>query len=224
MNYEVVFYPGDTGTGEGLGGLLCISLEYADEAGWIGLAFTKASKNPKFVKKEAVIGIFGVAGVAAVAVDGSPSLGQQNAALEGGPGFVNPGRYDIPAKGLEDGYHGPSLKLLSKINKQTIMNATVSVAPYYSDVYDYFPTDDTIISDVRHTHLSFVRYLRDPTGIEINPYKETIFQYAVAPLDGIGEYNGNPEWKHTYLTLLDDSSDILKSGLVKKRQRQHQDN
>ena len=30
MNYEVVFYPGDTG--EGLGGLLCISLEYAVEA------------------------------------------------------------------------------------------------------------------------------------------------------------------------------------------------
>lgn len=214
MRYEVVLYQDDTN--DDLGGLLCISLEYTGAAGWIGLSFSEATRNPQFGRKEAIIGIPGVKTSVAVATEGSASLGQQNHALEGGPVFVNPGKYEIPAGGIEDGFSGPSLNLLSDIDKQTLINGSVSATNAYLD------PDDTV-SDMMITKLSFVKYLRESEEIEIDPYEATLLLYAVAPLDNGGGYDGNPEWKYKYLNLLDDSPDAIKSGLDRKRKRQHND-
>ena len=95
LKYEVVLYPadGDDTTvtnnlvGGGGGGLLCLSLEYTGDAsvGWIGLAFSEASRDPRFGRKEAIIGIPGIETSVAVATDGGvASLGQQSNTVEGG--------------------------------------------------------------------------------------------------------------------------------------------
>jgi len=55
LNYEVVPYEGDDLLERG--GLLCASLEYEGLAGWIGLAFSGASRDPERARREAVIGI-----------------------------------------------------------------------------------------------------------------------------------------------------------------------
>merc|ERR1712194_189361 len=49
LRYQVVSYKGDMK--HGLGGLLCISFEYTGAAGWIGLAFSEASRDPRFGRK-----------------------------------------------------------------------------------------------------------------------------------------------------------------------------
>jgi len=216
MRYEVIIYPGDTK--DGLGGLLCVSLEYTGgAAGWIGLAFSEASRAPQFGRKEAIIGIPGVQTSVAVDADGGASLGQQNVELKDGPEFVNPAKYVIPAGGIgEDGYYGPSLKLLSHIDKQTLITGSVSTTNAYLD-------PDGVVFDNMSTKISFVKYLREPGEIEIDPFGSTLLLYAVAaiPLDGNGEYDGNPEWMSTYFNFLGSSSNNVKSGLVRKRERQH---
>mmetsp|Transcript_34799 Transcript_34799/g.62649 ORF Transcript_34799/g.62649 Transcript_34799/m.62649 type:complete len:271 (-) Transcript_34799:692-1504(-) len=211
LRYEVVHYEGDMF--DDLGGLLCISLEYTGTAGWIGLAFSEATRNPQFGRKEAIIGIPGIKTSVTVATDGSASLGQQIYALEGGPVFRNPGKYEIPAGGIEDGFSGPSLNLLSDIHKQTLINGSVSM------LNAYLETDNDAVSDFRSTKLSFAKYLREPEEIEIDPYESTLLLYVVAPLDNDGGYDGNPEWKYTYLNLLDSSPDVVKSGFDRKRKR-----
>lgn len=220
MKYEVVIYPENIM--DGVGGLLCASLEYTGgSAGWIGLAFSEANRNPTFGRKEAIIGMPGIIATAAVqsSDDSSTGLGQQNAIVDGGPSFANPGKYAIPPGGMDGkGYYGPSLTLLSNANTQTLVNGSVSI----QDPYAY----GGVISDqstTLHTQMSFAKYLKEPGEIEIDPYSSTLILYAVAtPGDGgTGEYDGNPGWKSTYLTLLSSSSNAKSAGIVRKRGRQH---
>jgi hypothetical protein len=48
LKCEVFVYQGAIGASLG-GGLLCLSLEYSGYAGWIGLAFSEASRDPPSV-------------------------------------------------------------------------------------------------------------------------------------------------------------------------------
>jgi len=214
LKYEVVVYQGAMSSALG-GGLLCVSLEYAGSAGWIGLAFSEASRDPHFGVKEAIIGIPGLPHSDAVAEGGSASLGQQsNVALENGPAFVNPAKYLIPAGGTgKDGYSGPSLNLLVDVDRQTLVNGSVSV------VVDQQSGGIISGQNQQKTRLSFVKYLRELNEIMIDPYGSTLLLYVVASLDSEGEYDGNPEWQSTTLTLLANSSTV--KGYVRKRTRQH---
>jgi hypothetical protein len=214
LKYEVVVYQGAMSIELG-GGLLCVSLEFAGPAGWIGLAFSEASRDPQFGLKEAIIGIPGLPNSEAVAEGGDASLGQQsNGALEDGPAFINPAKYLIPAGGTgKDGYSGPSLNLLVNVEKQTLVNGSVSIIEGQQ-------AGDGIISDqdqnsMPKTRLSFVKYLRELNEIEIDPYGSTLLLYVVASFDVDGEYNGNPEWQPTTLSLLTNTSDV--KGYVRKR-------
>ena len=231
LKYEVVVYPQTLGEEFG-GGLLCVSLEYKGDAAWIGLALSKAPRNPQYGRKEAVIGVPGMLSSTAVSMDGSASLGQQNLALESRkqPAFANPGKYAIPAGGVEGmgkkvGYYGPSLKFLSEnANKQTLINGSVAIVDPYAA--------GGIVSDQskRHTTLSFAKYLREPGEISVDPYGSTLVLYAVAAMPSgdanDGEYNGNPEWKSAYLTFLDSSSSLAMKKSAgeepdRKRKRRH---
>lgn len=199
MKYEVVVYQGDLASNRG-GGLLCVSLEYAGFAAWIGLALSEASRDPQFGVKEAIIGMPGLPNTVAVA-KGSATLGQQSmGVLSDGPKFFNPAKYIIPAGGTgKNGFSGPSLTYLVSADKQTLVNGSVSV------VFD----DDQlggVIADQSQgimTRLSFGKYLREPNEIEIeiDSVGVTLLLYAVAAVDSNGEYNGNPEWRSTTLTL-----------------------
>eukprot|EP00581_Thalassiosira_minuscula_P017730 CAMPEP_0183720986 /NCGR_PEP_ID=MMETSP0737-20130205/13442_1 /TAXON_ID=385413 /ORGANISM="Thalassiosira miniscula, Strain CCMP1093" /LENGTH=1009 /DNA_ID=CAMNT_0025950945 /DNA_START=38 /DNA_END=3067 /DNA_ORIENTATION=+ len=214
LRYEVILFPGDAK--DNAGGLLCASLEYTGAAGWIGLAFSEASRAPQYGRKEAIIGIPGVQSSKAVNADGNPGLGQQYAGLEGGPTFVNPGKYVIPPGGVNgDGYYGPKLDLLSPIDMQTLVNASVSSMNSYME-------PNPAVADFVSTKISFIKYLREPGEIEIFPSRDTLLLYAVAalPQGGSGEYNGNPDWQYTYLKFLESSS-ITKSELHRNRVREH---
>ena len=118
--------------------------------------------------------------------------------LSDGPKFFNPAKYLIPAGGIgKNGFSGPSLTLLASADKQTLVNGSVSVA---------FDDDQLggVISDQGQgviTRLSFGKYLREPNEIEIDPFGVTLLLYAVAAVDSNGEYDGNPEWRSTALTL-----------------------
>lgn len=195
LRYEVVLYPGVD-----RGGLLCFSLDYAGTASWIGVAFSEATRNPQFGRKEAIVGIPGLRTSVAVS-DGGASLGQQVVTIAGGPRFFNPGKYDIPAGGMDgSGLNVPSIKLLMDVGKQTLINGSVaSVNSFLS------PEDST--PGFTSTRLDAVKYLQEPGEIEIDPFGETLFLYAVASQeDGSGgDFEVNPGWKHTYLTLLDDA-------------------
>jgi hypothetical protein len=217
LNYDVIVYHGAMGAALG-GGLLCLSLEYSGSAGWIGLAFSEASRDPQFGLKEAIIGIPGLPNSVAVAEGGSAGLGQQsNVALVDGPTFINPAKYLLPAGGTgKDGYSGPSLNLLVGAEKQTLVNGSVSVVEG-QQLGGGIISDQDQISMQQKTRLSFTKYLRELNEIEIDPYGSTLFLYAVASLDSEGEYNGNPEWQSTTLTFLANSSDAR--GNVRKRSR-----
>lgn len=218
LKYEVVVYQGAMSLELG-GGLLCVSLEYEGPAGWIGLAFSEASRDPQFGLKEAIIGIPGLPNSVAVAEDGSASLGQQsNVALEDGPAFINPAKYLIPAGGTgKDGYSGPSLNLLVNVDKQTLVNGSVSIVEGQQSGGGIISVQDQ--NSMPKTRLSFVKYLRELNEIEIDPYGSTLLLYVVALLDVDGEYDGNPEWQSTTLTLLTNTSDV--KGYVRKRTWQH---
>jgi hypothetical protein len=220
LKYEVVVYQGAMSLELG-GGLLCVSLEYEGPAGWIGLAFSEASRDPQFGLKEAIIGIPGLPNSVAVAEDGSASLGQQsNVALEDGPAFINPAKYLIPAGGTgKDGYSGPSLNLLVNVDKQTLVNGSVSIVEGQQSGGGIISDQDQ--NSMPKTRLSFVKYLRELNEIEIDPYGSTLLLYVVALLDVDGEYDGNPEWQSTTLTLLTNTSDV--KGYVRKRTRQNQE-
>ncbi|KAL7547510.1 hypothetical protein ACHAWF_010803 [Thalassiosira exigua] len=207
LSYEVVVW----GDAMEQGGLLCASLSYmGGPAGWIGLAFSEATRNPTFGRKEAVIGLPGIQ--ASVAVDGH-GLGQANMAREGGPRFVNPGKYVIPAGGMGDnGFSGPGLKLLS--DKQTLMNGSVAVMDRLASM------GITSNQKVIHTTMSFAKYLREPGEIEIDPFGSTLLLYAVAPISDDGTYDDNPEWKYEYYNFLSGTADA-RSGPVRQRTRQH---
>ncbi|KAL7551525.1 hypothetical protein ACHAWF_014711 [Thalassiosira exigua] len=209
MKYEVVLYEGDME--EQFGGLLCVSLEYEAAAGWIGLAFSEATRDPDFGRKEAVIGLPGLKASSAVAnTDGRASLGQQYISMEGGPAFVNPGKYEIPAGGMKDGFSGPSMTLLSDIDKQTLINGSVfTVNSYLAN------------PDKGYTRMTFSKYLREPDEIEIDPFGETILFYAVSPIVDFGEYDGKAEWMYTQLKLLDVASEEAEPGRAGKRNRPH---
>jgi hypothetical protein len=200
--YETVIYRNHPN-----GGLLCASLEYSGAAGWIGLAFSTAGRNPQFGRREAVIGMPGVESSVAVSSENVTSQainpsGNQDNFVEGGPYFVNPGKYEIPAGGLE-GYYGPSLNLLMSGYQQTLLNASATTS------YD---SNQTI------TRLSFAKYLREPGEIEINPLTgPTLILYAVAPIDANGTYvNENPEWQ--YINLILEGSSNTRSSFTRKRQ------
>jgi len=216
MRYEVVFHEGDDANDSV--GLLCVSLRYAGAAAWIGIAFSESTRNPQFGRKEAIIGIPGLrSSMAVITQENGASLGQQLAGLEGGPTFANPGKYEIPAGGIEeDGFSGPSLKLLRDYDEQTLRDGSVSTIET-----SLGPGRNT--SDFTTTNMSFEKYLREPNEIEIHLYKRTLFMYAVAPLEYGSEYDGNPDWRHTYLYLLDSSPDTLKVGPDRKRMRKHED-
>jgi len=130
----------------------------------------------------------------------NPSGSQSN--FVDGPYFVNPGKYVIPAGGLEGGYYGPSLDLLMPGFQQTLVNASVTTSLNESN--------QTI------TRLSFAKYLREWGEITIDPLSgPTLLLYAVAPVDENGTYvNDNPEWRYINLILQTWS----------KRKRQHSDN
>jgi len=209
LRYEVVIYPSDS-----LGGLLCLSLEYAGEAGWIGIAFSDAVRDPLFGRKEAIIGFPGVQTAVSVSTaegGGIPSLVQQNNDVtvndkdRRSPAFVNPGKYEIPAGGMDDGYHGPSLNMLRVIGQQTLIKTSISI-------FDPYTAGGIVTTDQRLvTRMSFAKYLREPGEIGIDPFESTLFLYAVSPLSSVdSEYDSNPKWKHTYLTF------------DRKRNRQHQ--
>ena len=188
MKYHVVIHPDDYG--DGLGGILCASLEYSGYASWLGLALSDATRDPRFGRKEAIIGIPGIQQtMAVVSADvGSASLGQQvGGGIEDGPpfNFSNPAKYIIPAGGIGDGYSGPSLILLS--DKQTLMNGSVTVDP----------NNTTNI-----TQMTFEKYLAETNEVPINPYEPNLFMYAAASeVNEDGEFD-NPEWKYVSLTLL----------------------
>ncbi len=205
LYYETVIYR-DHPTG----GLLCASLEYSGSAGWIGIAFSTAGRNPQFGRREAIIGMPGVDSAVAVSAQNVTSSalnpsGSQNNFVEGGPSFVNPGKYDIRAGGL-DGYYGPSLQFLMSDNQQTLLNASVTTS------------DDD--SNQTVTRLSFAKYLREPGEIEINPLGgPTLILYAVAPIDpSSGLYiDENPQWKYINMILGDGRSNT-RSSFMRKRQ------
>lgn len=197
MKYEVVIYQGDLASNHN-GGLLCVSLEYAGYAAWIGLALSEASRDPQFGVKEAIIGMPGLPNTVAVA-KGSATLGQQSmGVLSDGPKFFNPAKYIIPAGGIgKNGFSGPSLTLLASADKQTLVNGSVSVV-FHDDQLG------GVISDQGQgvmTRLSFGKYLQEPNEIEIDPFGVTSLLYAVASVDSNGEYDGNPKWRSTTLTI-----------------------
>eukprot|EP00984_Skeletonema_dohrnii_P031444 scaffold23959_cov114-Skeletonema_dohrnii-CCMP3373.AAC.1 len=204
LYYETVIYQ-DHPTG----GLLCASLEYSGAAGWIGIAFSTAGRNPQFGRREAIIGMPGVDTSIAVSAENVTSSalnpsGSQNNFVEGGPYFVNPGKYEIPAGGL-DGYYGPSLGFLMSGSQQTLVNASVTTS------------DD---SNQTVTRLSFAKYLLEPGEIEIKPMSgPTLILYAVAPIDtSSGLYiNENPQWKYINMILGGGRSNT-RSSLMRKRQ------
>lgn len=113
-----------------------------------------------------------------------------------------------------NGYSGPSLNTLLTPDKQTLINGSS---------YILGPNDDALQNPT--TQLSFTKYLREPNEIEIDPYKSTLLLYAVASIDDDGNYNDNPDWKFTYVTLLEDgiaSSKKKKMEVVRKRLRRHE--
>ena len=208
LNYEIVEYQGQLGVQNG-GGLLCAQLDYTGAAGWIGLALSEASRNPQFGRKEAIIGIPGMASFDAVGDDGSVSLGQQlGGAIEGGPPFANPAKYDIRAGGIGDNaYNGPALSGLRDIDKQTLVNGSTMFVDQGGEV---------------HTQMFFTKFLREPGEIDIDPYGYTLLLFTVASWDATsGEYDANPEWQDTTVNFL---GSFGKSGLgsvARKRKRQH---
>lgn len=194
MKYDIVEY----NDADVRGGLFCVSLEYAGPAAWMGLAFSEASRDPQFGKKDAVIGFPGVSTTVAMATSG-PRLGQQIAPLDGGPVWANPGKYTIPAGGTY-GYYGPALNLLS--SKQTLKTGSMLLQDMYDpDDYNYVPGNSI-------TRLSFTKYLREENEIEIKPYESTLLLWAVATTDG----DGNPEWKYAKLTLFDQEQENQEQG------------
>ena len=177
LKYEVVLYH----EMNELGGLLCVKLEYAaGTPGWLGFAISKAKRNPLFERREAVIGIPGVQTSVAMATD-NPRLGQQHLPLQKRPDFANPGKYTIPAGGIDKGYFGPSLSLLS--GRQTLVDGSIS-------------TDED-----GSTILSFAKYLREPWEIDVDPYAETLVLFAVGQMN-----DDKPEWKHTFIKFLEDKA------------------
>jgi hypothetical protein len=178
---------------------------------------SEASRDPQFGLKEAIIGIPGLPNSVAVAKGGNSALGLQNLALTDGPAFINPAKYLIPAGGAgKDGYNGPSLNLLVGADKQTLVRGSVSVVEGQQSGGGIISDQDQNLIQQK-THLSFAKYLRELNEIEIDPYGSTLLLYVVALLDMEGEYNGNPEWQSTTLTLLANSSDVR--GYGRKRSR-----
>jgi len=206
LNYEIVEYQGEFGAQNG-GGLLCAMLDYTGSAGWLGVAFSEAFRNPEFGRKEAIIGIPGIVTFEAVGDSvGSVSLGQQlGGSIPNGPSFMNPAKYEIPAGGIgDDAYNGPSLSILSSSEKQTLVNGQTIL----------FDQDGTT-----HTQMYFTKVLEEPDEIKIDPYAYTLLLYTVAPWDSSsGEYDHNPNWSSTTINFLSSS---LKSGVARKRQRVH---
>jgi hypothetical protein len=208
LKYEVVV-PHPYG-----GGLLCASLEYSGGAtSWIGLALSEARRNPEFGRKEAIVGIPGIMSSVAVETSGSPSLGQQIAAVEEVQ-FSNPGKYEIPAGGLGGGgFSGPSLSMLSHIDKQTLVNGSV----YTLDPND-FSGIVTAQSTTIHTKMTFVKYLQEPGEIAIDPHGSTLLVWAIASPSDANDY----EWKSTYVTFMQSPRTSKISGPPRKRiRRQH---
>ena len=209
LNYEIVEYQGEFGELNG-GGLLCAMLDYTGTAGWMGVAFSEAFRNPKFGRKEAIIGIPGMPLSVAVGKDDGVGLGQQlGGSVPGSPPFRNPAKYLIEAGGIgDDGYSGPSLSHLYSPEKQTLMNGSTTLVTN---------PDGQI-----HTQMYFTKILREPDEIEIDPYAYTLFLYNVASWDGSGEYDGNPEWKDTTVNFLGASGTKSSHSVVRrKRQRHH---
>jgi len=210
LNYEIVEYQGEFGELNG-GGLLCAMLDYTGTAGWMGVAFSEAFRNPKFGRKEAIIGIPGMPLSVAVGKDDGVGLGQQlGGSVPGSPPFRNPAKYLIEAGGIgDDGYSGPSLSHLYSPEKQTLMNGSTTLVTN---------PDGQI-----HTQMYFTKILREPDEIEIDPYAYTLFLYNVASWDGSGEFDGNPEWKDTNVKFLGASGTKSSSVVRRKRQRHPSD-
>lgn len=194
LRYAVVTYKGNMGGG--VGGLLCVSLEYEGIASWIGLAFSEAKRDPQFGRKEAVIGIPGLETSTAMTRPGDDTLhsglGQTNDPLppDKQPVFRNPGKHVLPAGGV-DGYSGPSLFTMSPADRQSLQNAAV-------DVQDMSSTGIVTSEGLWRTTLSFGKYLREPGEIQIDPAADTLVLYAVSPADGgPGPADGNPDWEST---------------------------
>ena len=212
LRFDVVEYTGEKNKEHG--GLFCAQLLYTGEAAWLGLALSEARRNPQFGRKEAIIGIPNLDSVAAVADgSGAAAVGHQMAgAFDGGPAFMNPGKYVIPAGGV-DGYNGPALQQLLPPERQTLMDARCTYV-------------DTNIQGVpSYTVLEFTKYLSEPRTfgeIEIDPYELTLILYAVAPLDdGGGEFDGNPDWEVSYMRLLEGPQQRRSGDYIRKRRRKN---
>ncbi|KAL7518565.1 hypothetical protein ACHAWX_003379 [Stephanocyclus meneghinianus] len=206
MRYEIIPLP----LSDPYGGLFCVSIEHKGNAGWIGFAVSEASRDPAFGRKEAIIGIPGVMSMVAVAPPGADvAVGQQvGTSVLDGPKLFNPGKYEIPAGGV-DGYAGPSIETLLPPNRQTLGNATVAIIG---------PDDNPLQKPT--TTMTFTKFLREPNEIEIDPFKSTLFLYAVATIDEDGEYNDNPDWLANYITLLESET----TTAARKRLRHHLNN
>lgn len=211
LRFEVVEYTGEKNRERG--GLFCAQLLYTGEAAWLGLALSEATRNPQFGRKEAIIGMPNVDSVAAVSdgKGGAAAVGHQVAgAPDDGPAFVNPGKYDIPAGGV-DGYSGPALGQLVPPERQTLVDARCTYV------------DTNIQGMPRYTVLEFTKYLAEPRTfgeIEIDPYDLTLILYAVAPLDdGGGGFDGNPDWEVSYTRLLEGPQQRRSGEYIRRRRR-----
>ena len=130
---------------------------------------------------------------------GGAQVGQQSVKRDVGTGFTNPGKYDIPVDGDSGGHHGPSLERLRRSSEQTLANGTVFLGqgPVASG-------RDAVTGTI--TTMSFVKYLREPGEVNIDPYASTLLLYAVAPipLDGTGAYDDH-QWQYTHVQFLGSS-------------------
>jgi len=101
--------------------------------------------------------------------------------------------------------------MLMDSDKQTLINGSITTTNPYLEG-----------RDMRYTRLSFVKYLREPDEVHIDPYGGSLILYAVAPLDPSGELDGNPEWRLANLNLMDGAGgEKSDAGLV--RNRMHRD-
>ena len=108
------------------------------------------------------------------------------------------------------GYTGPSIDTMLDVERQTLLNSSIAI----------IGPDDNPLQKATTT-MTFTKYLIEPDEIEIDPFRKTLFLYAVATIDEDGEYNDNPEWVANYVTLLETSASAESRDVKRKRLRHH---
>lgn len=119
----------------------------------------------------------------------------------------------ILSGGGVDGYKGPSIDAMLTLERQTLLNSSIAIIG---------PDDNPLQKPT--TTMTFTKYLIEEDEIEIDPFKRTLFLYAVASIDSDGEYNDNPEWVANYVTLLESDATAESRGRVKRKRLRYHDN